>query len=92
MSDEETITEEPLNIEKVGVTTFFVEVGCYKHVRAAIQEIEANGMTVVNVVPLSDYDMGGDQVYMLRAVIIFVAGEARELKGGNAGPSDTNAG
>ena len=76
-----TTTEEPLNIEVIGAQVYFVEVGCYKHVRAAIMQIEAAAMTVLNVVPLIDYDMGGDKVLMLRAALIFVAGDARPVKG-----------
>ena len=64
---------------KIGVQLFWVEVGCYKHVKVAIEKIEAEGMTVMSVTPLMDYDpLENDTA--LRAVIITVAAEARPLK------------
>ncbi len=79
------------NPVKIGGHLFWVEVGCYKHVKAAIEKIEAVGMTVMAVTPLEDYDVA-DDVQGLRAVVITVAGEARPLKEPktNAGAKDKN--
>ena len=65
---------------KIGVQLFWVEVECYKHVKAAIEKIEAGGMAVMSVTPLMDYDLS-DDIVALRAVIITVAAEARPLTG-----------
>lgn len=76
---------------KIGVQLFWVEIGCYKHVKVAIEKIEAEGHTVMSVMPLADYD-AADGTFALRAVLITVAAEARPLKEPktNAGAKDKN--
>lgn len=65
---------------KIGVQLFWVEVGCHKHVKVAIEKIEAEGHTVMSVMPMVDYD-AADGITALRAVLVTVAAEARPLKG-----------
>lgn len=79
--------------EVIGAQLFYAEVGCYKHIVAAIKKIEAEGMAVIQVTPLVDYDVADGQT-SIRAVIITVAVEARPLKGlkTNKGKKDSNAG
>ena len=64
----------------IGEQLFYAEVSCYKHVASIIEKIEAEGMFVIDVIPLMDYDVA-DGVTGMRAVIIRVAAEARPLKG-----------
>jgi len=64
--------------EVIGAQLFYAEVSCYKHIVTAIKMIEAEGMTVMHVTPLVDYDVA-DGVTAVRAVIITVAVEARPL-------------
>lgn len=64
----------------IGGQLLYAEVSCYKHVVAIIEKIEAEGMTVIDVIPLMDYD-AVDGVTSMRAVIVRVAAEARPLKG-----------
>ncbi len=63
----------------IGGQLFYAEVECYKHVAPIIEKIEFEGMAVIDVMPLVDYDVV-DGVTSMRAVILRVAGEARPLK------------
>ncbi len=79
--------------EVIGAQLFYVEVECHKHIVTAIEKIEKEGMAVIQVTPLVDYDVA-DGKTALRAVIITVAVEARPLKAlkRNVGKKDSNAG
>lgn len=79
--------------EVIGAQLFYAEVSCYRHIKAAIKKVEKEGMAVIQVTPLVDYDVA-DGKTALRAVILTVAVEARDLKGleTNKGKKDSNAG
>ena len=72
--------DETPQMEQIGMQLFYGEVGCYKHIKAAIKQVEAEGMCVIDVIPLLDYDPT-DELTTLRAVILRVAAEARPLRG-----------
>lgn len=78
-----------MSLEKIGTQLFYGTVECYKEIVADIREVESEGMSVINVIPLMDYSPD-DDLTTLRAVILVVAVEARELRGQqtNADPTD----
>ncbi len=85
------MTKDEVEPEIIGTQLFYLEVACYKQIVAAIKKIEARGMTVMHVTPLSDYDVE-DGVTAIRAVIITVAVEAKSFadEKTNVGKKDSN--